>query len=291
MNTEKDQINEEQIESNTIEWKLTKDLKKTAAKFDREQARFLVDRYYQMQENRMRSEAQVRALKDGPNEVLKWFADKDWVLETQIAAVLQLYAKNNHMGQWAMGVSGIGPIIAAGLLAHIDIEKAPTVGHIWRFAGLDPTSKWSKGEKRPWNASLKVICWKIGESFVKLSGVWTEEDAAAGKCAPEEVGQMKHPEAVYARIYRERKALEAQKNEAGDYAEQAKAVVASNPKHAQVKIYKTGKLPPGHLHSRAKRYAAKLFLSHWHGEAYRNHFGKEPPLPYPIAILGHAHAA
>src|SRR5581483_161544 len=25
---------------------------------------------------------------------------------------------------------------------HIDIEKAPTAGHIWRFAGLDPTLRW-----------------------------------------------------------------------------------------------------------------------------------------------------
>lgn len=260
----------EELEANEVQWKLTKDLKKAAQNMNRNQARFLVDSYYQMQENRIRAAGQIRAMTaiKEPSDVIKWAQDKAHFMEGQIAAALKCYAEYEHMGQWAMNVKGIGPIIAAGLLAHIEIEKAPTVGHIWRFAGLDPTSKWAKGEKRPWNASLKVICWKIGESFVKVNN---------------------HPDAYYGRIYKERKEFETQKNENGDYADQAKAVITSNPKHAQAKIYKTGKLSPGHIHSRAKRYAVKLFLSHWHGEAYRDHFKKEPPLPYPIAILGHAH--
>jgi len=53
--------------------------------------------------------------------------------------------------------------------------------------------------------------------------------------------------------------------------------------------YSSGKLPPAHIHARAKRYAVKLFLSHWHHKAYEFHFGKPPPFPYPIAFLGHAH--
>ena len=50
-----------------------------------------------------------------------------------------------------------------------------------------------------------------------------------------------------------------------------------------------GKLPDGRLHLRAQRYAVKLFLAHWHEVAYRNRYDKAPPLPYPIAHLGHAH--
>ena len=33
----------------------------------------------------------------------------------------------------------------------------------------------------------------------------------------------------------------------------------------------------------------KLFLSHLHGEMHRRILGREPPLPYPIAHMGHAH--
>ena len=34
----------------------------------------------------------------------------------------------------------------------------------------------------------------------------------------------------------------------------------------------------------------KIFLAHWHAEAYRNHYGCEAPKPYPLVHLGHAHA-
>lgn len=247
--------------------KLTKDLKKAVATMTVDEARYLVDSYYQMQENRIRADGQIRSIKDEPHGVLNWLSENAYTIETQIAQALRYYAEAHHMGRWAMGVKGIGPIIAAGLKAHIDPTK-PTVGHIWRFAGLDPTSKWDKGEKRPWNASLKVLCWKIGESFVKVNN---------------------HPDAFYGQIYKQRKELETTQNKAGQYADQAAEIIKRVPKHKQAAIYKTGKLSPGHIHARAKRYAVKLFLSHWHGEAYKHATGKEPPLPYPIAILGHAH--
>jgi hypothetical protein len=165
-------------------------------------------------------------------------------------------------------VYGIGPVIAAGLMAHIDITKCPTVGHIWRFAGLDPTLKWEKGQKRPFNGPLKTLCWKVGQSFMKFSG---------------------QAECQYGAIYRERKQYEIERNEAGGNAAAAAEVLAAKPNHAQRAIYATGKLSPAQIDARARRYAVKLFLSHMHAVWYEQHFGTEPPLPYPIAILKHAH--
>lgn len=247
--------------------KLNKDLRKLAESMTVDEARHLVDSYYQMQENRMRFGGQIRAQKDEPHAVLNWMEGNSSTLEKQIASALKCFAESQHMGRKAMSVVGIGPIIAAGLIAHIK-QDAPTAGAIWRFAGLDPTSKWEKGEKRPWNAALKKLCFLIGESFVKVSG---------------------NPKSLYGKLYKERKEYEARKNEAGDYAEQAKAILERTPKHAQAAIYKTGKLPAGHLHMRAKRHAVKMFLSHWHEEAYRSSTGKEPPAPYVFAHCGHAH--
>jgi hypothetical protein len=249
--------------------KLTQDLRESVAFLTNHEVRFLVDSYYQMQGNRIRSAGQIRSVEDKePHRVLTWLEDNATFLENQIHKALDTYSASNPVGQWMREVKGIGPVIAAGLLAHIDIKLAPTVGHIWSFAGLNPTAKWNKREKRPWNASLKVICWKIGESFVKVSN---------------------HPDAVYGKVYRERKAYELAKNEAGDYAFQAAEILQRVPTHAQRKIYATGKLPPGHLNARAKRYAVKQFLSDLHAFWYRDHFKCEPPKPYPIAILGHAH--
>jgi len=253
--------------------KLTKDLKEATTTLSSQEVRYLVDSYYQMQENRKRSQNQVRALTDSaePHEVLNWLAENNRILENQIKRALDAYSASQSIGQWAREVVGIGPVIAAGLIAHIDIKKAPTVGHIWRFAGLDPTQKWEKKQKRPWNASLKTLCWKIGESFVKVSG---------------------KDEAVYGKIYIERKEFEMKKNEAGDYAEQAKAKLEKFKIGKDTDAYKhyiEGRLPPAHIQARVKRYAVKLFLSHLHETWYIMETGEKPPLPYPIAILGHAH--
>jgi hypothetical protein len=248
--------------------RLSRDLASAATTLTDDEARFLVDGYYMMQENRIRSGNQVRALGENaePNSVVHWLADQSETLENQVKRALDKYSDANPLGRWAREIVGIGPVIAAGLLSHIDIN-VPAVGHVWRFAGLDPTSKWGKGQKRPHNARLKTLCWKIGESFVKVSG--NDND-------------------IYGHVYLQRKAYEAARNDAGLYGEQAAAIVEARPTHKQAAIYKAGKLPPGHLHARAKRYSVKLFLAHY-WETGRKLAGLPIPLPYPIAHLGHVH--
>lgn len=253
--------------------KLTKDLRVAAKVLTKQEVRYLVDTYYQMQEYRKATANQCRIMDESeePHEVLSWFLKNAETLETQIKNALNAYADGDPIGRWCKSIVGIGPVIAAGLLAHIDIEKAPTAGHIWSFAGLDPQAKWEKGQKRPWNAKLKVLCWKIGQSFVKVSN--NEND-------------------IYGKIYKERKAYEQEKNDAGDYADQAEYKLQHTKIGKSTEAYKwysQGKLPPAHIQQRAERYAVKIFLSHLHYVWYKEHYGVEPPKPFAIAILGHAH--
>jgi hypothetical protein len=248
--------------------RLTRDIRSASITLGDDEARFLVDAYYTMQEDRKRSANQLRSLSESgePNATIGWLFDQTETMEAQIKRALQAYVEAHPIGQRMLQVVGIGPVIAAGLLAHIDIEKAPTVGHIWRFGGMDPTCQWEKGQKRPWNADLKRLCWLIGESFVK---------------------QKSRENDYYGKVYEARKAYEQAKNLNGDYADQAKALLAKRPNHAQRAIYAEGRLPDGHIHARAKRYAVKLFLAHLWEIWYVHHFKKAPPLPYPIAHLGH----
>lgn len=259
--------------------RLSRDLKQAAKQLTPDEARYLVDAYYQMQENRIRSQNQIRAITQSddadtepePHETLAWLGDNTAMLERNIKNALDAYGDAHLVGRWSKEIVGIGPVISAGLLAHIDITKAPTVGHIWRFAGLDPTQEWNKGQKRPWNASLKTLCWKVGESFVKVSG---------------------HDADVYGKLYLARKAYESAKNDASEYATQAAAKLErfriGKGTEAR-KHYEGGKLPPGHLHARAKRWAVKLFLAHWHAVAYRDHFNENAPKPYVLSQLQHGH--
>lgn len=252
---------------------LTRDLKAAAATLTATEARYLVDYYYTMQENRKRADNQVRALGEAvePHSIILWLATNTDTLERNIRSALLSYSTHNPVGAWAMSIRGIGPVIAAGLLAHIDITKAPTVGHIWRFAGLDPTVKWAKGQKRPWNAQLKTLCWKIGESFVKQSG---------------------NMDSLYSRVYKERKQLETELNEAGAFKDQAAiSLQTRNFSRDTVarKYYEEGKLPPARIHLRAQRYTVKLFLAHLHCVWYYVEYNRLPPKPYVLEHLGHAH--
>lgn len=238
------------------------------------EVRYMVDSYYQLQDYRKAANSQARSIDQdadtGPtgHQTLDWLGDQMSAMEDQIKRALDAFSAAHMTAPWLRNVYGVGPVIAAGLIAHIDIEVCPTVGHIWRFAGLDPTRQWGKGEKRPWNAELKTLCWKIGQSFMKFSG---------------------RPECYYGGVYRTRKECEQARNEAGGNTAAAAAVLERKPTHAQRAIYAEGKLPPAQIDARARRYAVKLFLSHLHEVWYTAHFGKAPPLPYPVAILGHAH--
>lgn len=258
--------------------KLSRDIKAASAVLTRRQAGYLVTQYYVWQDQRKRAGSQGTAMdkfkEPEPHEVITWLGDQANQLELQIKGALSQFARNDATGRWAMSITGIGPIISAGLLAHIDMEKAPTVGHIWRFAGLDPTVKWEKGQKRPWNTALKTLCWHIGESFVRQRG------RDSGK--------------FYGNLFDERKAQEIVRNDDFQFKAQAEHILATK------KIGKTtdaygyyikGMLPPAHIHARAKRYTVKLFLSHWHEIAFRyKNKGQMPPKPYILTQEGgHAH--
>jgi hypothetical protein len=259
--------------------KLTKDLREASRTLGTAEVRFLCDAYYKIQEDRIRSAHQVRTLSQAtddkapePHDTIAWLFTQEQTLENQIKAALDVYGAGQPAGVWMRSIVGIGPVITAGFLAHIDIAKAPTVGHIWRFCGLDPTVKWDKGTKRPWNASLKRLCWIVGESFTKVSN---------------------HPDDTYGKLYQQRKEREIARNEAGDYAEQAAASLTAKrfgDDTAAKKHYLAGKLPPARIHLRAQRYAVKIFLSHFHEVLFFTTYGERPPKPYVLDhVGGHVH--
>lgn len=247
--------------------RLTRDLRNSAKLLSQGQVRYLVDQYYQIQRHRIATKAQARAGMEGgePNGLVAWLGRNHEELEGQIKTALLAYASSHPAGEWALSVCGIGPVIAAGLLAHIDPERVDSISSVWRYAGLDPTCIWEKGQKRPHNARLKTLCWKIGESFVKVQN--NQND-------------------YYGKVFAERKAFEVANNEAGKLADQAKAKLEKfkiGKETDAYAAYSVGKLPPAHIHARAKRYAVKLFLSHFAQVLYEVHNNKAmPTLPYVI---------
>lgn len=274
------------------------------------EVRFLVDLYYTIQKQRVATSNRIAGLirdakKAGteyePHDAFRYIFDQTETVENQIKRLMAAYVASHEMAWFFDQTLGVGPVLSAGLLAHIDIHKAPTAGHIWRFAGLDPTQEWKKGERRPHNGQLKTLCWKIGDSFVKLSS---------------------RPDALYGRIYKDRKVYEWQRNIRGGNVETAGAILAKPAKRqntdtdraawlggkcsadkarAMLEENKTPTaaacksddglpmLPPAQIDARARRYTVKLFLSHLQQRWWETSTGEAPPKPFAISIQGHAH--
>lgn len=249
-----------------------RDVRSMSSNLDSSSARKLVDSYYVLQENRIAFAAQARELEkqQSPYELVAFIAHNLHIMEKSLKYPLQRYAESSVAGEWAISQYGIGPVLAAGLSAHIDITKAPTAGSVWRYAGLDPTQKWEKGQKRPYNAELKTLCWKIGQSFLKFH---------------------KKDQCFYGHLYEQDKIRRIAKNEAGDYADFAKEILQTK----NFKVNKTrdklesGVLSDAQIDAQARRFAVKIFLSHYHAVAFQAHHGEPAPRPYIIAHGDHVH--
>lgn len=286
---------------------LTRDLADSGRTMSDQEARFLVDYFYISQDNRIRFDGQVRAMGETkePHRLLAWMGDNASKFEKQIERALAKYTDDHPIGRWIKSLHGFGPILAAGFLAHIDIEKAPTAGHIWSYAGFNPESEWLEGQLRPWNADLKKLCYKAGEVQIKFSG----DD----KC-------------YYGKIFVERRAFEWDRNFTAYGRDQAifdqtkknpygktteawawvngcyrvadiKKRIQAGMSVAAVEIkslrVEAGvgdpMLPPSQIHARARRYAMKIFLSHLHEVWYETHFKTRVPNPFVIEHMGHVH--
>lgn len=252
--------------------RMAKDVRSMRVDFDRNSVRELVSTYYRIQDDRIALAAQARELQSAgsPHELVEYLSDQLGYMEASLKSPLKTFAESYEVGNWALSQYGIGPVITAGLISHIDIEKAPTAGSVWRYAGLDPTSKWEKGQKRPWNAELKVLSWKIGQSFMKFSG---------------------RDQCFYGKLYKQDKARRVEMNESGAFAERAKIILDSKNWRANKSsdTLRSGKLPAAQIDAQARRFAVKIFLSHFHAVWFETHYGKPAPTPYTIAHMDHVH--
>lgn len=304
--------------------RMSRDMAKAALLMPHREAKFLVRSYYDLQRNRIRADNQISALRDEsiPADTTQYLAVQYATLEDQLKRSLDKYTSGNAVGAWMRSNFGVGPVLSAAFLAHINIEKAPAAGHIWSYAGLNPNQVWLPGQLRPWNAELKKICWLQGQVFMKFS---------------------RNPKCYYGRLYREKKEYYMFNNERGLYREQAAAELASKnyrdiasphaalgedadndmvdmsmdmivnearspvpegkrilSQHSEdpalqedfkrvVEYLKEGKLAPSQIDARARRWSVKLFLAHLHHVMYLDFYGTEPPKPYAIAHLDHVH--
>lgn len=320
--------------------KLSKDIKTkilSVHSISRAEIRTLVNIFYQMQKIRIALREQIRSIEQGKSNggenkevniaVLDFILTNATVLENNIKTSLELFVQSTEEGRWLLAIKGIGPVLAAGLLGHLDVTDKDYATQFINFAGLNDNNRpwlgvskseaivkevmgdakkldddmvreiaqktqWSynyllskaykvsektgKGSWNkqklinacatiPYNKSLKVLMYKVGSSFQ-----WN----------------CNKPDSKYGSLFNQRRDYEMNKNEAGEYAEQAHDIITSknwSDKTSDVyKTYESGKLPKGHINMRAMRWTEKIFLSHLFEEMYRVRNDKIPPRYYSL---------
>ena len=121
--------------------------------------------------------------------------------------------------------------------------------------------------KPPYNTDLKVKLWIVADMFVK----------------------NKNRGSMYGQLFDQRLAYEMKKNDNREYADQARHIL-DTMKINNKKVIETlndGKLTQSHLVARARRFSAKLFLSHVYEAMYYAQYHEEAPKSYVIAYLDH----
>lgn len=168
---------------------------------------------------------------------------------------------------WFSRIKGIGKENIAKVVGLCDINRAPTISALWKFAGYHVVDghapKMVKGQKSDHNRTLRMMCWRLAESIVKNGYL--------------------HGGSHYYDFY-----LQELENYKQKYASQnIKIAPAAEMPKKEGKIYEpTGWISVGHVQNQAKRKMIKLFLSHlW--LVWRKAENLPTRAPYVHEKLGH----
>ncbi len=298
---------------------MPKDLRYSAVDMSVREAQYLVKEALSWKGLRQAAKNHQRILEKyhESHEAVKFVMNSTRVLGRNITNFLDIWTDNFPAAKWVKSLRGLGPLIAGGLAAYIDIEKAQKPSSVWKYAGFTPNSK---------RVSIKAADALLGASMDKIGDVvtvehivyiaeelgqdpkkalrfckqhtWKKLDAyirspnyeptlrkiclAAGK---QFEWQRACPYHSVIKYYRE---IDDAKNAAGVFTEKAAGILEKFNYSKTTKAYQAyiqGKLPPAHLNVRAKSKAIKVFLAHYWQVLYYATYKETPPECYAVDVL------
>lgn len=131
------------------------------------------------QEARMQTDNRIRAAKAGGEDSagllreLEAYSERLSAQEQFASERVSERMEDSQIGQRMMVVKGVGPMLAAQIIAEVDIEMADTVSALWRYAGYavddGKAERRKRGEKIHYNPRLKKIMFVLATSFLRSS--------------------------------------------------------------------------------------------------------------------------
>lgn len=133
-----------------------------------------------LQKNRIAFSNRLSALEldrdeydDETVELIERWHSRFLELEKEVEKDIRSIAEDIPIIQHMVEVKGISFILAAKVVSMIDIQRAPTISALWRYAGFavinGERERPIKGEKLHYNKRLKSTCYVVASSFMKAS--------------------------------------------------------------------------------------------------------------------------
>lgn len=248
--------------------------------------RELMQEYLKVQRARVGAELRIAKIEEDKRIVPVWtrISHENYrKLEKSFREALMLYSSYFPDIEWAASsIKGVRHIAAAGVAAFIT-DEVPHVGHVWSYFGLVPGATRGNHDAKSRASQMTLLVIMAKDEY-------------------------------YYPLYRARKNYEWRKNISGENAESARLAANKtdspwlnglvNPEYVQRCLQENGTVPinlpksalldqpavpmltPPHIDNRAKRWLAKLLISHmfeiakWYRDGQRT-------VPYSIKYLGH----
>jgi hypothetical protein len=107
----------------------------------------------------------------------KWYETFESI-EQELDRDLKGLAADYEIIEHMVSVRGLGFILAAKVVAMIDITRAENPSSLWRYAGYGvvdgKAERLRKGEKAHFNKRLKTTCYLVGSSFLKTGSPYRD---------------------------------------------------------------------------------------------------------------------
>ena len=312
----------------TTRVKPTDPIRAAAVDMSKREVRFLIETHqkwlalYQS----TRSRASFLHEQSQNNENIKFLSKSVLGMRNDITGFLGLWVENHPAAKYFRdNVNGVGPFIAAGLAAYIDIDKCKNhYSSVWFYAGLTPNSRpplqkeadeliqmaldkfVEKHGDKAHKDHVRFIANALNRSYEKMlkycsrksgplnwrsiyGAIVHPQYCVALKLLCNSLGNdiIKH-KSLYQDLYRYRHNYETKNNNDFAYKKLADTQFKRfnfDPKKVAYKAYAQGKLPQGHVNARARRWAVKVLLAHYYQIEYYIQHGEAPSDVYALDIL------
>lgn len=82
--------------------------------------------------------------------------------------------KEHPAYHWFSQIKGIGPENIGKVVGLVDIERAPHVSSLWKYAGMHvedgKAPKRIPGKKLEYNSKLRTMCWRLAGCLIRANG-------------------------------------------------------------------------------------------------------------------------